>query len=351
MYTPVSEFSLGTRAVGAPHACLVVAEIAQAHDGSLGTAHAYIDAAAKAGADAVKFQTHIAEAESSPSEPWRVKFSPRDESRFDYWRRMEFSPDQWAGLKAHADEAGILFMSSPFSLEAVELLESIGVCGWKLGAGETTSLDILRRVAATGKPVLLSSGMSFWSELDAAVEILRSGDCPFGVYQCTSAYPCPPERTGLNLLEELRGRYSCPVGLSDHSGGIYAGLAAATLGADMLEVHLTFSRDCFGPDVPASVTPEELAQLTEGVKWIRTAITHPVDKDHMAGELQPLRALFRKSAVVLRDLPAGHVLTREDMGFRKPGGGLNVDEAEQLIGRALREDLSALTPLAPEQVE
>ncbi len=337
--------------MGAPHECLVVAEIAQAHDGSLGTAHAYIDAAAKAGAGAVKFQTHIADAESTPSEPWRVKFSPQDESRFDYWRRMEFSPDQWAGLKAHADEAGILFLSSPFSLEAVDLLEAIGVCGWKLGAGETTSLDILRRVAATRKPVLLSSGMSFWSELDTAVEVLRASHCPFGVYQCTSAYPCPPEQIGLNLLEALRERYGCPVGLSDHSGAIYAGLAAATLGADMLEVHLTFSRDCFGPDVPASITPEELTQLTRGVQWIRKAIAHPIDKDRMADELHPLRALFRKSAVVLRALPAGHVLTREDFGFRKPGGGLNVDEAEQLIGRTLRMDLPAFTPLAPEQVQ
>jgi N-acetylneuraminate synthase len=330
---------------------LVVAEIAQAHDGSLGTAHAYIDAAVKGGADAVKFQTHIAEAESSPSEPWRVKFSPQDESRYDYWRRMEFSPEQWAGLKAHADEAGILFLSSPFSLEAVDLLEAIGVCGWKLGAGETTSLDILRRVGSTRKPVLLSSGMSFLTELDTAVEVLRSADCPFGVYQCTSAYPCPPERIGLNMLEALRQRYGCPVGLSDHSGGIYAGLAAATLGADMLEVHLTFSRDCFGPDVPASVTPEELTRLTEGVKWIRKAIAHPVDKDQMAGDLQPLRSLFRKSAVALRDLPAGHVLAREDIGFRKPGGGLNVDDAERLLGSSLRENLPAFTPLAPEHVE
>ena len=138
--------------------CLIIAEVAQAHDGSLGAAHAYIDAAARAGADAVKFQTHIAAAESTPGEPWRVKFSLQDASRYEYWKRMEFTEEQWIGLKAHADQRGLKFISSPFSMEAVDLLERVGVAAWKVASGECTNAPLLRRIMTSGKPVLLVHG-------------------------------------------------------------------------------------------------------------------------------------------------------------------------------------------------
>ena len=161
--------------------CLVIGEIAQTHDGSLGTAHAYIDAIANAGADAVKFQTHIAAAESTPGEPWRVKFSRQDATRFDYWKRMEFTEAQWHGLAEHAAERGLIFLSSAFSFEAVDLLERVGVPAWKVGAGETSNLPLLEKMARTGKPVILSSGMSDWAELDAAVNCVREHGAPVAV--------------------------------------------------------------------------------------------------------------------------------------------------------------------------
>ena len=288
-----------------PQYCFVIGEIAQTHDGSLGTAHAYIDAIANAGADAIKFQTHIADAESTPGEPWRVKFSRQDATRYDYWKRMEFSAEHWRGLVEHATERGLVFLSSAFSCAAVELLEQLGMSAWKVGAGEVTNLPMLEMMARTGKPVLLSSGMSDWAELDAAVATVRAQDAPVAVFQCTTAYPCPPEKLGLNVLTELRERYNCPVGLSDHSGTIYAGLAAATLGAQLLEVHVTFSRECFGPDVPASVTTTELKQLVEGVRFIQRAQTHPVNKEAMAADLSELKRTFGKSIVAARDLAGG----------------------------------------------
>src|SRR5262245_41603862 len=145
--------------------CLIVGEIAQAHDGSLGLAHAYIDAIANAGADGVKFQTHIAKAESTPGEPWRVKFSVQDESRYDYWKRMEFTESQWHGLKRHADERGLAFFSSPFSSEAVSLLTRVGVAGWKIASGEITNTPMFDRIAETGLPVILSTGMSALADI------------------------------------------------------------------------------------------------------------------------------------------------------------------------------------------
>ena len=321
--------------------CLIVGEVAQEHDGSLGTAHAYIDAIAAAGADAVKFQTHIASAESTPGEPWRVRFSPQDESRYDYWKRMEFTEEQWAGLRSHALERGLLFLSSPFSVEAVDLLARVGVAAWKVASGELNNPLLFDRIAATGLPVILSTGMSPLDEIDGAVRRVKERDLPLAVLQCTSAYPCPPESVGLNMLETFRDRYDCAVGLSDHSGTIYPGLAAATLGAEVLELHVTLSREAFGPDVVASVTTSELGDLVRGVRFIEKMLANPVDKDAAANDLRPLRALFTKSVVARVDLPAGTTLREEHLSARKPGTGIPAARLPELVGSRLARSVRA----------
>jgi N,N'-diacetyllegionaminate synthase len=316
--------------------CLIVAEIAQAHDGSLGTAHAYIDAVANANADAIKFQTHIAAAESSLAEPWRVKFSRQDETRFDYWKRMEFSEDQWAGLRKHAGERGLKFLSSPFSLEAVQLLHRVGVDAWKIASGEFNNLQLIDAVTATGLPVYLSTGMSHLSEIDGMVDLIMERGNNLTLLQCTSAYPCPPEKVGLNMIPFFRKRYGCRVGLSDHSGTIYAGLAAAMTGISVLEVHVTFSRECFGPDVPASVTTSELRQLVEGFRFIERAANNPVEKDLIAGEMETVRSIFSRSLAARRELPAGTVLCETDVILKKPGTGIPADQFGSMMGRVLK---------------
>ncbi|MCZ7574938.1 MAG: N-acetylneuraminate synthase family protein [Ardenticatenaceae bacterium] len=321
--------------------CLIIAEVAQAHDGSLGMAHAFIDAVAEAGADAVKFQTHIAAAESTLGEPWRVKFSCQDATRYDYWKRMEFTEEQWHSLKKHADEQGLKFFSSPFSIEAVDLLTRVGVAVWKVASGEVSNTPMFERMAATGLPILLSTGMSPLSEIDAAVRRAKAKGLPLTVLQCASAYPCPPEKVGLNLIPFFRERYGCAVGLSDHSGTIYPGLAAATLGIEVLEVHVTLSREMFGPDVPASVTTAELRQLVKGVRFIEQMRGNPVDKDAMAQEMSPLRELFTKSVVARGDLAAGTVLTEHYLTVKKPGTGIPAERLSELVGRRLRRPVQA----------
>lgn len=317
-------------------ACTVIAEVAQAHDGSLGMAHAYIDAAAAAGADAVKFQTHIASAESTLEEPWRTPFSRQDATRFDYWRRMEFTEEQWHGLKAHADEAGLLFLSSPFSLAAVELLERVGVAGWKVASGEIGSRAEMDAMAATGRPLILSSGMSDYAELESVVERLRPSGVPMAVLQCATAYPCPPELVGLNVIGELRRRLGCAVGLSDHSATIFPGLAAvATEGIQILEVHLTLSRDAFGPDVPASLTPDQLTELVRGVRFTESMRAHPVDKDDLPESITSMRRIFMKSVVATEALAEGTVLERSHLAAKKPGLGIPANDLESLVGRRL----------------
>jgi N-acetylneuraminate synthase len=329
----------------------VVAEVSQSHDGSLGMAHAFVDAAAEAGADAIKFQTHIASAEGTRDEPWRTRFSPQDETRFDYWRRMEFTPEQWHGLKAHADKRGLHFLSSPFSMAAVELLSRVGVAAWKVASGEINNDPLLDAMAASGLPVMLSTGMSPMAEIDAAVERVRGYGVPIAVMQCTSIYPCPPELVGFNLIPEFRERYGCAVGLSDHSATIYPGLAAAALGIEVLEVHITLSREMFGPDVVASITTRELRQLVEGVRFVERMRATPCDKQALPDSVTSLRDIFMKSVVAADDLEEGTVLRPEHLTTKKPGTGIPARDAPALVGKRLRRSVARDEQLSPDDLE
>ena len=314
----------------------LIAEIAQAHDGSLGILHSYIDALANAGVDVVKFQTHIAEAESSAHEPFRVNFSFEDATRYDYWERMGFSEEHWRGIKAHCDEAGVEFMSSCFSQAAVDMMERVGMERYKVGSGEVTNFLLLEKIARTGKPIILSSGMSSLAELDAAVAFIESFGNDLTVLQCTTAYPTPPERVGLNVMAQLRARYpKARIGLSEHTAKIATGIAAAALGAEVLEFHAVFDRRMFGPDAASSLTIDEVAQLAAAVKDVTTMLAHPVDKTDNE-QYGGLKAIFEKSLAVSRALPAGHVLTFDDLEAKKPAGhGIPARNFRAVIGAKL----------------
>jgi N-acetylneuraminate synthase len=331
--------------------CLLVGEVAMSHDGSLGLAHAFVDAIADAGADAVKFQTHIASAESTPVEPFRVPFSRQDASRYDYWKRIAFTEEQWRGLAQHCSERSVLFISSPFSLEAIELLERIGQPLWKIASGEVANVPLLDRVLDTGAPVLLSTGMSPLEETDAAVARVTARGSKVGVLQCTTAYPCPPERVGLNLIPIYRQRYGCWVGLSDHSGTIYPGLAGVATGLDVLEVHVALSREMFGPDVIASVTSSELKQLVDGVRFIEAMRANPLDKDASARDAEGLRRLFTRSIVARRALARGTVLAREHLALKKPGTGIPPEKLGDLVGKRLARPVAEDQLLSAEDIE
>jgi N-acetylneuraminate synthase len=331
--------------------CFIIGEVAQAHDGSLGMAHAFIDAIANAGADAVKFQTHIAAAESTPAEPWRVRFSHQDASRYDYWKRMELTEDQWRGLKEHCDSRRVKFLSSPFSVEAVEFLLRVGMGAWKIASGEINNEPMLERILTTRLPILLSTGMSPLDEIDAQVQRIEKHGISLALLQCTTQYPCPPEKIGLNLIPFFRQRYDCQVGLSDHSGTIYPGLAGATLGIDVLEVHVTLSREMFGPDVPASITTSELRQLTEGIRFIEKMNANPVSKDRSAEETAPVRDLFTRSVVARIDLPSGTLLREEHLTCKKPGTGIPASKLKDLVNRRLKRPVAADSLLSQEDLE
>lgn len=275
----------------------VVAEVALTHDGSLGTAFAYVDAVARSGASAIKFQCH----HGNPCQRFRPgTFFPQDDTRQGYYQRTAFTWDQWRRLSKHARSHGLKFALSVWSREAVrELADAVDM--FKLGSSETANLDLVTACATTGKPLILSSGMSDFDELRAAVEAAWKYCREITVLQCTSEYPCPPERVGLNVLDDLRWRFCVPFwgrsyGLSDHSGTIWPSIVAAWLGASMVEVHVTLSREAFGPDVPASITTDELRRLVDGVRFVESMREHPVDKDAAARGMGAMRELFRGTA-------------------------------------------------------
>ena len=318
----------------------IIAEIAQAHDGSLGMAYAYIDAVAKTGCNAIKFQTHIADAESSIHEPFRVKFSKQDATRKDYWKRMEFTLDQWKGLKQRCDEVGLEFISSPFSNAAVELLEAVGVKRYKVGSGEVNNFVLLEKIAGTGKPVIISSGMSSYNELDKTVAFLKARGVDFSILQCTTAYPTQPEQYGLNVIGELKSRYNVSVGFSDHSASTEACIAATALGAEILEFHVVFDKEMFGPDAKASLTMQETTQLVKAVNTIEIALKNPVDKKDNS-KFDVLKSIFEKSLAVNKDLKAGSVLTFSDLETKKPKGfGILANEYEKVVGKKINKDLN-----------
>ncbi|MBF02168.1 MAG: N-acetylneuraminate synthase [Flavobacterium sp.] len=317
----------------------IIAEIAQAHDGSLGIAHSYIDALAKTGVDAIKFQTHIAEAESSMFEPFRVNFSYEDKSRYEYWSRMEFTLEQWKGLKQHCDEVGLEFISSPFSCAAVDLLEEVGVKRYKIGSGELNNYLMLQKIAQTGKPIILSSGMSDYEELKQTIQFLKPFKNELSLLQCTTAYPTKAEEWGLNEIHKLKEKFNIPIGFSDHSASIVAPLAATALGASILEFHVVFHKDLFGPDAKASVTIEETKELVKGVRSIETSLNSDFSKVETS-KFDDLKVMFGKSLSINKDLKKGSILTLSDLESKKPGDkGISAKDFQSVIGKKLLVDL------------
>lgn len=318
----------------------LIAEIGSVHDGSFGNAQKLIDAAADAGAHAVKFQTHIADAETLPDAPMPPYF--KGEPRFEYFERTSFTEEQWRALAERCREKKVEFISSPFSLEAVDLLERVGVRIYKIPSGEVTNIPLMEKVGRTGKPVIVSSGMSDWTELDAAVAALPvSSDLV--VMQCSTAYPCPAEKVGLNVVGEIEARYRerlRAVGFSDHTLGVAASLGAAALGARVIEKHFTFSKLMYGSDAAHSMEPDEFKAFAAGLAELWTILNHPVDKSDNS-EYGEMKRIFEKSIVLKTDLSGGTELTLDHLAFKKPGSGIPAARYRAIIGRRLKNSARA----------
>jgi len=317
---------------------LIIAEVGSVHDGSFGNAKNMVSLASDCNADVVKFQTHIAKAETLKNAPMPSFF--KGEPRFEYFERTSFDKMQWLELFSFCKENEIEFMSSPFSIEAVSLLEDIGVSQYKIPSGEVTNTPLIQNIAATKKPVILSSGMSTWEELDHAINILEKINTKkTTILQCTTEYPCRYENVGLNVMVEMKDRYGLPFGLSDHTTSNYASFAAVTLGASIIEKHLTFSKKMYGSDAKHSSTPEEFMDLVNGIRSIETMKNNNVDKDEYALKINEMREVFQKSIVSNKLIKKGTVIQEDMIGIKKPGTGIEPKYIGKVLGKKAQVDI------------
>lgn len=336
-----SPVAIGLRLVGPGHPCFIIAEAGVNHNGDMILARRLIDEAAAAGADAVKFQTFTAEAVISPLAPkaaYQKVTTGAEQSQLDMVRQFELPLSAFRDLADHAAAKGIMFLSTPFDHASVDMLDDIGVPAFKVPSGEVTNLPLMRRIGATGKPVILSSGMSTLGEVETAIDILRGSGCPdIVLLHCTSAYPAAPASVNLRAMDTMAAAFGLPTGYSDHTQGIAVPIAAAARGAVCVEKHFTLDKALPGPDHTASLDPAELAAMITGIRTVELALGDGI-KRPQADELDT-RAVARRSLFAAKALPAGHRLIESDLIALRPSGGISPMEIDTVVGKTVARAL------------
>lgn len=323
-----------------PNKFRIIAEIGQAHEGNINTLHSYIDAVAKTGVKTIKFQAHLSDFESSRFDKFRTKqkylvYSSRNK----YWKDMEFTQKEWLGIKKHCEKLGLFFLCSPFSIEASKMLNQIGIKAWKIGSGEVSNFPMLEYIAKTKKPIILSSGMSDFREIDEAINLIKKYNKKILLMQCTSIYPCTDNLIGLNLIKEMKRRYNLPIGFSDHSGDITTSFSAITLGAEFVELHVIFNKSINTFDTSSSVTLEDLAYLNKKFDRIKILANCKMSKNKITSKIKVMKKLFEKSIFLKKNLKKNHILKFSDLCFKKPCIGIHARDYKKVLGKKLNRNI------------
>jgi N,N'-diacetyllegionaminate synthase len=338
----IPEISADRRLIGPEQPVFIIAEGGVNHNGSRDLALQLIDAAADAGADAIKFQTWKTElvvSREAPKAQYQVMTTANDASQFDMVRKLELAPHVFREISSYAAARGIMFFSTPFDLASVDLLMELEVPIFKIPSGEINHFPLLAKVARTGKPAILSTGMSTLGEVESAVNCLRAaGIRGLAILHCVSSYPTPMGDANLRAMHTLEEAFRVPVGFSDHTLGSVASIAAVALGATIIEKHLTLDRSMPGPDHQASLDPAAFKTLVGEIRLTEQALGDGV-KRPQPSEMN-VRAVARRSIVAARSLPAGTKLVDGDLLMKRPGTGLQSVHLPSVIGRALRNDLA-----------
>lgn len=350
MIVPVA---ISDRFIGPEKPCFVIAEAGVNHNGDIDLARRLVDAALAAGADAVKFQSFKANklaSEKTPKAEYQKKTTDSNESQYDMLQRLEMNDQMHIRLIEHCKQAGIVFLSSPFEEESADFLCSLGVPALKIPSGEITNFPFLKHVSGLGKPLILSTGMSYLGEVEAAVQtIAQFGNPGLVLLHCLSNYPADPAECNLKSMKTLTKAFKLPVGYSDHVLSNEVALAAVALGATVIEKHFTLDRTMPGPDHKASLEPAELASLIKGIRTIESALGD--GRKQPAPSEESNRKLARKSLVTAQELRAGTTLTREMVLSRRPSTGLSPKNIEKVIGAKLLVDLPKDIPLSWEVLQ
>ncbi|CBS91515.1 N-acylneuraminate-9-phosphate synthase (plasmid) [Azospirillum lipoferum 4B] len=316
-------------------------------------AHRLIDVACEAGADAVKFQTFVADrlvTADAPKASYQKVNTGRDDPQYGMLRSLELSPETHHELQAHCREAGILFLSSPFDEESADFLADIGVPALKIPSGELVNLPFLDHCARLKLPLILSTGMADLAEVAVALETIeRAGAADVVLLHCLSNYPADPAETNLRAMATLEAAFDRPVGYSDHTEGIAIATAAVALGAAVVEKHFTLDRSLPGPDHAASLTPDELSAMVRAIRSVESALGD--GRKRCMDSERDTRAIARKSLTAAISLAAGTVLERSHLIALRPGTGLPPADLDRVLGRRTRQDIPAGTLLAMDMLE
>jgi sialic acid synthase SpsE len=343
----MTDFVIAGRAIGPDHPPLVIAEVGINHEGEVGKALQLVDAAAAAGAEVVKFQCHITDKEMVPTDMTPGEIS--SEKLWDIIKRCELSESEERRVQAYCRDKGVIYLSTPFSREAADRLEAMGVPGFKIGSGECNNLPLLDHIARFGKPVILSTGMNDLASVRRSVDVLR-GRVPLALLHCTSMYPTPYEKVRLGAVTDLIEAFpGIPVGLSDHSMNIWACLGAVALGAAILEKHFTISRSWPGPDTGISIEPDELTDLIDGSKAVWQARG---GAKTILLEESPVIDFAYATVVSIAPIQAGDVFSLDNVWVKRPGTGpLKADRLDDVLGKRARQDITAERHIRPDDVE
>lgn len=338
----MKEVRINQRVVGVGHPCFIIAEAGVNHNGDIDLAHRLIDAAAEAGADAVKFQSFVTEELITPEAPkagYQVETTGEPGSQYKMLKPLELSADEQAELKAHCEQVGILYLCTPYENTSVDMLDRMDVVAFKIASTDITNIPFLRYIAEKGRPVILSTGMSTLGEVEQAVNTLRAKglDGKIVMLHCTAEYPAPVSETNLRAILTMQLAFGCPVGFSDHTPGIGASPWAVAVGACMIEKHFTLDRNMVGPDHRASLEPDELANLVRTVRDVEAALGDGV-KQPMPSEL-PNKPLMQKSLVARRHIRAGETIGSDALTCKRPGFGLLPSWFDRVVGKRAAVDI------------
>jgi N,N'-diacetyllegionaminate synthase len=332
---------------------MVIAEAGVNHNGNIDLACELVSAAAACGADYVKFQTFSANrlvSKGAAKAEYQLRTTNKKESQYEMLKRLQLSYEDHETILEHCKNEGVGFLSTPFDEQSAEFLVSLNIDKLKVPSGEITNIPFLEHIAGLGIPVILSTGMSDLNEVRTAVEGLEAGGCrKITLLHCISNYPADPKEANLRAMLTMKSAFGYPVGYSDHTPGIAVSLAAVALGASVIEKHLTLDRSLPGPDHSASLEPDELAQLVNGIRIIESALGNG-EKVPAPSELAN-REVIRKSLVVTQDIAAGSIIDQNNLSIMRPGSGIAPRRMTEFLGRRVARKISAGTILAEDMVE
>lgn len=319
---------------------LVIAEAGVNHNGSLDLAMQMVDAAKRAGADIIKFQTAKPEAlisKYAEKAAYQKENTGEDESQLDMVRKIMLRYEQFIPLKRYCEQREIKFLSTPFDLDSIDFLEELGCDIWKIPSGEITNLPYLEKIARTHRPVIMSTGMATMDEVQDAMKVLKdAGAGEVTLLHCTTQYPTPFEDVNLKAMITLRDQFDCAVGYSDHTKGIAIPVAATAMGATVIEKHFTLDRTMEGPDHKASLEPDELAEMVTAIRQVEKALGDGQKKPALS-EIEN-KTVARKSIIAARNIKKGELYTEENLTTKRPGNGISPMRWYEFIGKTASRD-------------